>query len=252
MTSRDLVAALRARWAVLAAAAVLAALAAYAYTKAPWVEPRWQSTVMVEASGILDYGNTLAVQNELRPLAEEVRQLDLMRQVNQDLHTDLPPEAILAETQATPVQDVNQIQIVVTDPSPQRAEALAVDIARRYTEQHNAVEEGILRERRIELSTLDRPSTAVLIWPQTRILVPAAALLGLLVAALVVLLLRYLDNTILSPADVASFLDLPVIAIIPRTAAPRGGHGGAGTRAPAAHPSMPPAPAQPPTAASTR
>ena len=64
---------------------------------------------------------------------------------------------------------------------------MSLEIADVYTRQHNAAEQGKLREERVILSTLDRHNEAVLIWPQTRILVPAAALLGLLVAGLVVL-----------------------------------------------------------------
>ena len=75
MTAMDAVRALRERWWILLAAAVLAAAAAYAYVKLPWVEPRWRSSVLIQATGRLDYGNFLALEKELRPLAEQVRQL---------------------------------------------------------------------------------------------------------------------------------------------------------------------------------
>jgi len=34
--------------------------------------------VLIQATGRLDYGNFLALEKELRPLAEQVRQLDIM------------------------------------------------------------------------------------------------------------------------------------------------------------------------------
>ena len=92
--------ALRERWWILAVAAVVAALAAYAYAKLPFVEPRWRSSVLLQATGRLDYGNFLAVEKELRPLAEQVRQLSVMRDVDRNLHTDLPPERMLERTRA--------------------------------------------------------------------------------------------------------------------------------------------------------
>jgi capsular polysaccharide biosynthesis protein len=216
VTAIDAVRALRERWWILVAAAVLAAAAAYAYVKLPWVEPRWRSSVLIQATGRLDYGNFLALEKELRPLAEQVRQLGIMRDVDRNLHTDLSPSRILDHTRAEPVQDSGQIRLDVEDSDKGRAEQLSLEIADVYTRQHNAAEQGKLREERVILSTLDRGNEATLIWPQTRILVPAAGLLGLLVAGLVVLGAVYLDDSIRSAADVRQYLDLPLLGIVPR------------------------------------
>src|SRR5437870_5126457 len=87
----------------------------------------------------------------------------------------------------------------------------ATVIAAVYTRQHNAAEQGKLREERVILATLDRPNPATLIWPLTRILVPAAAVLGAISAGLVVLSMVYLDDTVRSPADVGRYLELPLL-----------------------------------------
>jgi uncharacterized protein involved in exopolysaccharide biosynthesis len=184
--------------------------------KAPWVEPRWRSSVLMQATGRLDYGNFLALEKELRPLAEQVLQLDIMHDVDQSLHTDLPVGQMLERTRAEPVVDSDQIRIDFEDSDPTRAEQISLAIADVYTLQHNAAEQGKLREERVILSTLDRPNQAVLIWPQTRIIVPAAGLLGILVAGLVVLGLVYADDTIRTAADVQRYLELPLVATIPR------------------------------------
>jgi protein tyrosine kinase modulator len=215
MTAVEALRALRERWWILLVAALLAAAAATAYARL-WGEPRWRSSVLIQATGRLDYGNFLALEKELRPLAEQVLQLGIMREVDQNLHTDLPPERMLAHTRAEPVQDSGQIRLDVEDSDPQRAEQLSLEIADVYTRQHNAAEQGKLREERVILSTLDRPSQAILIWPQTRILVPAAGVLGALVASLVVLGLVYLDDTIRTPDHVRQYLELPVLGMLPR------------------------------------
>src|SRR2546423_8997651 len=189
---------------------MLAAAAAYVYVKLPWVEPRWRSSVLIQATGRLDYGNFLALEKELRPLAEQVRQLAIMREVDRNLHTDLPPEVMLDRTRAEPVQDSGQVRIDYEDPDPVRAEQVSIQIAYVYTSQHNAAEQGKLREERVILSTLDRPSQAQLTWPLTRIVVPTAALLGLLVAAATVLALAFMDDSIRSAEDVERFLRLPL------------------------------------------
>jgi capsular polysaccharide biosynthesis protein len=210
---------LRERWLILLVAAVLAAVAAYTYEKLPWVEPRWRSSVLIQATGRLDYGNFLALEKELRPLAEQVRQLGIMRDVDRNLHTDLSPERMLEQTRAEPVQDSGQIRLDIEDSDPRRAEQVSLEIADVYTSQHNAAEQGKLREERVILSTLDRPNEAILIWPQTRILVPAAAVLGVLVAALVVLGMVYFDDSIRSASDVQRYLELPLLGLVPRVSA---------------------------------
>jgi protein tyrosine kinase modulator len=206
---------LRERWWILLVAAVLAAAAAYTFEKLPWVEPRWRSSVLIQATGRLDYGNFLALEKELRPLAEQVRQLGIMREVDRNLHTDLSPERMLEQTRAEPVQDSGQIRLDIEDSDPRRAEQVSLEIADVYTRQHNAAEQGKLREERVILSTLDRPNGATLIWPQTRVLIPSAAVLGLLIAGLVVLGMVYFDDSIRSPADVEHYLELPLLGLVP-------------------------------------
>jgi capsular polysaccharide biosynthesis protein len=216
VTAAEALRALRERWWILVGATLLAAAAAYGYVKLPSVEPRWRSSVLIQATGRLDYGNFLALEKELRPLSEQVRQLSIMREVDRNLHTDLPPERMLERTRAEPVQDSGQIRIDYEDPDPLRAEQVSLAIADVYTRQHNADEQGKLREERVILSTLDRPSQATLTWPLTRVVVPTAAVLGLLAALCVVLAVAYFDDSIRSAEDVGRFLGLPILGTVPR------------------------------------
>lgn len=216
ISAADALAALRQRWWVLILAAAIAATAAFAYTRAPWVEPRWRSSVWIQAAGRFDYGNALALERQLRPLAERLRQLSIMREVEQRLHLDLAPEHILGLTRAEPIQDSNQIRVEVEDAAPARAQAMALEIATVYAERHNASQQGTVRSEQVLLTVLERDSGATLIWPQTRVIVPTAALFGLLAAAATLLLLAYLDDTLKSANDVRRTLDLPVIGLIPR------------------------------------
>jgi capsular polysaccharide biosynthesis protein len=123
---------------------------------------------------------------------------------------------MLGHTRAEPVLDSDQIRIDVDDSDAKRAEQLSLAIADVYTQQHNAAEQGKLREERVILSTLDRPNQAILIWPQTNIIVPAAGLLGVLVAGVIVLTMVYLDDAIRTPTDVQRYLELPVLGTVPR------------------------------------
>ncbi len=221
LTFQETFRALRNRWWILLAAAVLAALAAYGYTRLPWVEPRWRSAVSIQATGRFDYGNTLALERQLKPLAEGLRQLSIMREVDRNLHVDLPPERILAAVNAQPVQDSNQIKVDVDDVDPQRAKRMALEIADVYTQQHNAQQQSKLREEQVILTVLDRSSDATLTWPQTRILVPVAALLGLFAATAVVIVLAALDDTLQTAEDVERVLGLPILGRLPASPRPR-------------------------------
>lgn len=208
--------ALRERWWVLLVAALIAALAAYVYTRLPFVEPRWKSSVWLQATGRFDYGNTLALERQLRPLAEQVRQLSIMREVDRNLNLDLPAEKMLSLVKAEPVQDSNQIRIDVEDADQVRSESIALEIAAVYSQGHNAQQQAKLREEQVLLTVLDRPSAATLVWPQTRVLVPVAALLAAVVAAGIVIGLHYLDDTLKSPRDVEQYLGLPLLGVVPR------------------------------------
>jgi capsular polysaccharide biosynthesis protein len=216
VTAAEALRALRERWWILVAATVVATAAAYVYVKLPWVEPRWRSSVLIQATGRLDYGNFLALEKELRPLSEQVRQLAIMREVDRNLHTDLPPERMLERTRAEPVQDSGQVRIDYEDSDPLRAEQITLGIADVYTRQHNADEQGKLREERVILSTLDRPNQATLTWPLINVIVPSAAVLGLVAAVVVVLGLAYFDDSIRSVEDVGRFLELPLLGMVPR------------------------------------
>jgi capsular polysaccharide biosynthesis protein len=209
--------ALRERWWILVLAAALGAAATFAYTKLPGVDPRWRSSVSLQAAGRFDYGNSLALEKQLRPLAEQVRQLSVMRDVDRNLHLDLPAERMLEQVKAEPVQDSSQIRIDVEDADGSRAQLIALEIADVFSQQHNASQEAKLREERVMLTVLDRSPAAQLVWPQTRLLVPAAASLGLLAAAGVVLGMALLDDTLKSESDIRRQLDLGVLARVPRT-----------------------------------
>lgn len=220
LTAASALRVLRERWWLPLGATLLAAVAAYGYTVLPWTEPRWKASVWIQATGQFEYGNTLALERQLQPLAERIRQSSVMREVDRNLQLDLPPEKLLDETKAQPVQNSSQIRIDVEDPSPDRAQQVAMEIAAVYTAQHNALQQGELRERQVIFDVLDRPTTPTLVWPLRRMIVPAAALLGLLAAGGVLLLLAALDDTLRSAEDVRLALDLPVIGTVPAARTP--------------------------------
>ena len=112
-----------------------------------------------------------------------------------------------------------QIQIEADDVSPARVEAIVLETARVFEEQHAARNQGIPTQDRAIVSILDRPTAARLVWPQTRVIVGAAALLGLFVGALLAFALHYLDDTLKTAGDVERTLGTITLGQLPRPTA---------------------------------
>jgi capsular polysaccharide biosynthesis protein len=212
----DVFDALRQYWWVVVVAAVAAAGFALLYSRIQ--TPIYRSSVRLELSGRFDYGAQLAVEKTLRPLAQRVRTTEVAREVDQRLRLDLGPDRLLSKVRAEAIVDNVQVLVEVDDTDPIMAERLALEFARVFEEQHAARNQGVPQSERTVVSMLDRPTSAVLVWPQTRAIVPVATSLGIAFGALLALLLAYVNDTIKSAEDVTRRLNLATLATIPAPA----------------------------------
>jgi capsular polysaccharide biosynthesis protein len=178
--------------------------------------PQYRSTISLEVSARFDNGQQLALERLLPQLAQRVRTTDVAREVDERLHLDLGPQAILDRLRADAVVPSGQIQIQADDVSPTRVEAIVLETAQVFEEQHEARNQGIPSQDRAIVAILDRPAPARLVWPQKRIIVGAAALLGLFVGTLLAFVLDYLDDTLKTAADVERTLGTIALGRIPR------------------------------------
>jgi capsular polysaccharide biosynthesis protein len=167
-------------------------------------------------SARFDNGQQLALERLLPQLAQRVRTTDVAREVDQRLKLDLGPQAVLDRLRAEAVVANGQIQIEADDPDPGRVEALVLETARVFEEQHAARNQGIPTQDRAIVSILDRPSPARLVWPQTRVIAGAALLLGLFVGGLLAFMIEYFDDTVKTAADVEQTLGTITLGRIPR------------------------------------
>jgi capsular polysaccharide biosynthesis protein len=178
--------------------------------------PQYRSTIRLEVSARFDNGQQLALERQLPQLAQRVRTTDVAREVDERLHLDLGPAAVLDRLRADAVVASGQIQIEADDVSPARVEAIVLETARVFEEQHAARNQGIPSQDRAIVSILDRPTPARLFWPQKRVIVGAAALLGLFVGTLFAFLVDYLDDTLKTAADVERALGTITLGRLPR------------------------------------
>ena len=193
--------------------AISAAAGAYIYSRLQ--APVFRSSERLEVSARFDNGQQLALERLLPQLAQRVRTSDVAREVDSRLRVDLGSDAILARLRAEAVAQNAQILIEADDVDPARVEAIVFETARVFEEQHASRNQGIPYQDRALVSILDRPTPARLIWPQTRILVGAALLLGLIAGALLALGLDYLDDTLKSAEDVERALGLTTLGRLP-------------------------------------
>lgn len=205
---------LRRRWWIVLLVAASAAAVAVVYARLQ--TPVYRSSIRLEVSARFDNGQQLALERQLPQLAQRVGTTDVAREVDQRLKLDLGPRAILDRLRAEAVVPSGQIQIEGDDVDPGRVEAIVLETARVFEEQHAARNQGIPTQDRAIVSILDRPTPARLVWPQTRVIAGAAALLGLVVGALLALLIDYLDDTLKTAADVERTLGTITLGRIPR------------------------------------
>ena len=204
---------LRRRWWIVLLVAATAAAVAVVYARMQ--APVYRSAIRLEVSARFDNGQQLALERQLPQLAQRVRTTDVAREVDQRLKLDLGPRAVLDRLRAEAVVSSGQIQIEADDVDPVRVEAIVLETARVFEEQHAARNQGIPTQDRAIVSILDRPTPARLVWPQTRVISGAAVLLGLFVGALLALVIDYLDDTLKTAADVERALGTITLGRIP-------------------------------------
>lgn len=178
--------------------------------------PIFRSSIRLEVSARFDNGQQLALERLLPQLAQRVRTSDVTREVDLRLKLDLGAQAVLDRLRAEAIIPSGQIQIEADDVDPGRVEAIVLETARVFEEQHAARNQGIPTQDRAIVSILDRPTTARLVWPQTRVIAGAAMLLGLFVGTLLAFVLDYLDDTLKTAADVERALGMNTLGRIPR------------------------------------
>jgi capsular polysaccharide biosynthesis protein len=197
---------------LLVAACAVAVAVVYARLQTPV----YRSSVRLEVSARFDNGQQLALERLLPQLAQRVKTTDVAREVDQRLRLDLGAQGVLDRLRAEAIVPSGQIQLEADDVDPARVEAIVLETARVFEEQHAARNQGIPTQDRAIVSILDRPTPARLVWPQTRIIAGAALLLGLFVGALLALLIDYLDDTLKTAADVERALGTVTLGRIPR------------------------------------
>ena len=201
------------RWWVVVLTGLFAATSAFAFAKAQ--TPIYRSSVKLEVTGRIDYGQILAIGQLLRQIAARVETTAVASAVDEHLRLDLGSDALLEKVHTQAFPDTIQIQIDIDDVDPGRAEQIAFALATVVKERQDALMAPIPQQERINLGIVDRPTAPRLFWPQTRVLMTAAGLLGLVVGIMLAFVMDYVDDTLKDAEDIERYLGLPTLGTVP-------------------------------------
>ncbi len=216
MNLREYALVVRRRWWLIVLTALVAVATSLAVARSQ--APLYRSSVKLEVTGRIDYSQVMAIDKLLRQLAARITTTPVAEAVSTRLGSGIGADELLGKLHAQAFPDTMHIQIDVDDADPGRAERIAAAFASVVQDRQAAAMTDVPAQERVNLSVLDRPSPGRLSSPQTRSLVLAGGLLGLLVGMILLVGLDYADETFRSSSDVRRSLDLPIIGVVPAEA----------------------------------
>ncbi len=210
---KDYLSAIFRRWWIIALVVVSATVCSFVFSKLQ--TPVYRSTVMLMNTARLDWGTTMTVQVLLQQQDDELHTLSLASKVNDRMKLDLSPEQILSMIKTKTYNDSISIQLDVEDVNPDRARKIALGYGEIFEEEKAAEYSQVAPENRVLVTMLEDPAMGVLVRPNTKMNTAAGAILGLILGVAIVVALEYLDDSIRTPEEVARYLDMPILGLIP-------------------------------------
>ncbi len=210
----DYIRVLRQRGWIIILTALLAAAAAFGFSKMQ--TPVYESSLrMLVQPARTDFGQSQAAKLLLRGYVQWIRSSYRAADVIDELQLDMVPLALLSDVEVASDESSFVIQINVENTDPD----LANDIARTWGNlfiqwrlDDNATQR---KEDRVDVEFIDDPQ-AGLSQPKTMINVAAGFVFGALVGVIIVFILEWIESGVMRRSeDVERYLDIPVIGKIP-------------------------------------
>lgn len=214
----DYIAILRRRWWIIALTIAIAGASSYAFTK--WqarVAPvyRSEATYVVEPNRY-DNGLLIVLRDRMNNFKSAALAPIQLEKISADLRLDRSADWLLDKRVAIQARPEEQLMVVQIDyPDPDIAPKLANAIGDNMVALVNARNNSIEGTDRINIRVNQPARPAYLQWPRAKVIVPAAALLGLILGLLLAFIIDALDDTLKSPADVERLVGLPILGAIP-------------------------------------
>lgn len=204
----EILASIRKKWWVILACAILAALAAFTYTKVA-VTPMYRSTVKMvilnKANVNITYSD-IQISNQLvKDSMEIIQNRDVLKNVAAEVGASVSGKISVANPSGTRI-----VAVTVTDSDPERAKSIA-DAVYKYASA--AITEALDADavNMFETPTVNRSPVSPNVSRNTWL----GALSGALLSAAVLVLLAIVNTRITTPRDVEQKLGLTLLAAIP-------------------------------------
>lgn len=214
---RDILDILKKRWQMIAlitlVAAIISAIASFFI-----LQPIYESTSTIlvgrdqsNYSSDINADVTLS-QKLVNTYGEIIKTNAILDPVIDNLDLELTAHELSEKITVSPVGDTELIEIKVQDQDPIKASDISNEISTVFSREI----EDIMKVDNVSIIEEAIPPENP-IKPSKMLNIAIAAVLGMMVSVFVIFLREYLDNTVKTQEDVAKYLDLPVLASIPKT-----------------------------------
>jgi polysaccharide biosynthesis transport protein len=223
MTIAQFFAALRRGWLIIVSAGVfaVAAAAAYSWLQTPMYDASVQMFVSVQSSDInqLNQGNNFTEQR-VKTYSEIVASPVVLDAVIKTLDLDYDSEELSKNILATSPVDTVLLNVVVSDPSPKRAQDIANAIADEFPKTIDSIETPAGKSTSpVKVSVTrhaDLPTEPAS--PRTKLNLAVGLLAGVALGVGITVLREALDRTIRGKAEAATIAGAPVLGVIAEVA----------------------------------
>lgn len=218
MEINDYLKILRKRGWIMLVVAVIAAASAFAFSKMQ--TPIYSASVKLSVvpARATDWGSSNSLKDLLRNYAENIRTHTMAAVVIDRAQLDMDTTTLLGKLFVNPDSSTFTLEIEARDRDPKVAMDMVDTMAKVFIEDRDRWNQQQDKRDRIEVRMLD--SVYNLGYeqysPQTKINTLAGGLFGLLVGAIVIFFLEWLElDTIRTPADVERAIGVAVLGAIP-------------------------------------
>jgi capsular polysaccharide biosynthesis protein len=221
-------------WALILALAILAALAAYAYSaRAPRV---YRATAQLSVTpSVVDYFTGEAVRNLLNNYSARLRTRLFADQIAASTQPSLSADQVAGKVRAVAVPTEYRIAIEVDDADPGLAQNVANAAATAFVATIRAENEG-KDKHDVAVSIMERADLpAAPVSPRPKRDALGAGILGALLGIGLAFLLEFWDDSVRGADEAAALFGWPILGTIPRpdSAAGKASHTTGWGRAPA-------------------
>lgn len=159
----------------------------------------------------IQYQDVLLNQKLVATYGEIVKSCVVLNEVIEKLDLKISSKELSEKINVSSVGDTEIIKIQVFDTNPELATNIANELA-------SVLIKHITRLMKIEnVQVIDKAEIPTIsVKPRPKFNMAVAGSLSIMISAFIILILEYLDNTINTPDELESYLNLPVLGMIPK------------------------------------